>query len=304
MVVNGIRSAVVTSPAAATPAGRVPRQRAAGRAGDRLGHRGAAALPDDVGLQLLENAAATAAGLFAIILMFGPVSGGHFNPVVSLVDAAFGGLTPARRARLHPGADRRLRRRRGARQRHVRARRGEHLHPPPREPGAPARPRSSRLRAAAGDLLPRAHRPAGDGARRGRRLHRRRLLVHELDQLRQPGDHHRPRRSRTHSPASRPRPCPGSSLAQLAGAAVAVAIRALIRSALVSRHMSPRAVRLPPQRRPLPDQPGAVRTRRRGPAQRGIGGQRRRPRRPRAPGGRRGHARARHRPRPTAARNG
>jgi glycerol uptake facilitator-like aquaporin len=50
-------------------------------------------LSDDTGLQLLENAAATAAGLFAIILMFGPVSGGHFNPVVSLVDASFGGLS-------------------------------------------------------------------------------------------------------------------------------------------------------------------------------------------------------------------
>jgi glycerol uptake facilitator-like aquaporin len=49
--------------------------------------------PDDAGLALLENAAATAAGLFAVILMFGPVSGAHFNPVVSLVDAAFGGLT-------------------------------------------------------------------------------------------------------------------------------------------------------------------------------------------------------------------
>ena len=48
--------------------------------------------PGDTGLQLFENAAATAAGLFAIILMFGPVSGGHFNPVVSLADAAFGGL--------------------------------------------------------------------------------------------------------------------------------------------------------------------------------------------------------------------
>jgi glycerol uptake facilitator-like aquaporin len=48
--------------------------------------------PDAVGLELLENAAATAAGLFAIILMFGPVSGGHFNPVVSFADAAFGGL--------------------------------------------------------------------------------------------------------------------------------------------------------------------------------------------------------------------
>src|SRR4051812_39498308 len=53
----------------------------------------AASLSHDVGLQLLENAAATAAGLFAIILMFGPVSGGHFNPVVSFVDAAFGGLS-------------------------------------------------------------------------------------------------------------------------------------------------------------------------------------------------------------------
>jgi glycerol uptake facilitator-like aquaporin len=48
--------------------------------------------PGNVGLELLENAAATAAGLYAIILMFGPVSGGHFNPVVSFVDAAFGGL--------------------------------------------------------------------------------------------------------------------------------------------------------------------------------------------------------------------
>ena len=48
--------------------------------------------PGQTGLELLENAAATAAGLFAIILMFGPVSGGHFNPVVSFVDAAFGGL--------------------------------------------------------------------------------------------------------------------------------------------------------------------------------------------------------------------
>jgi glycerol uptake facilitator-like aquaporin len=48
--------------------------------------------PGDTGLELLENAAATAAGLFAIILMFGPVSGAHFNPVVSFVDAVFGGL--------------------------------------------------------------------------------------------------------------------------------------------------------------------------------------------------------------------
>jgi len=48
--------------------------------------------PNDVGLELFENAGATAAGLYTIILMFGPVSGGHFNPVVSLADASFGGL--------------------------------------------------------------------------------------------------------------------------------------------------------------------------------------------------------------------
>src|SRR5437667_5127110 len=48
--------------------------------------------PGQTGLELLENAAATAAGLFAIILMFGPVSGGHFNPAVSFAGAAVGGL--------------------------------------------------------------------------------------------------------------------------------------------------------------------------------------------------------------------
>ena len=49
--------------------------------------------PSDAGLRLLENSAATAAGLFAIILMFGPVSGAHFNPVVSFADAALGGIS-------------------------------------------------------------------------------------------------------------------------------------------------------------------------------------------------------------------
>src|SRR3984885_3644333 len=49
--------------------------------------------PGQTGLEPLKNSAVTAAGLFAIILMFGPVSGGHFNPVVSFADAAFGGLS-------------------------------------------------------------------------------------------------------------------------------------------------------------------------------------------------------------------
>jgi len=42
--------------------------------------------PSDVGLQLLENSTATAFGLAVLILVFGPVSGGHFNPVISAVD--------------------------------------------------------------------------------------------------------------------------------------------------------------------------------------------------------------------------
>lgn len=47
--------------------------------------------PDDVGLQLLENAIATALGLAVLIAVFATVSGAHFNPVVTLVDAALGG---------------------------------------------------------------------------------------------------------------------------------------------------------------------------------------------------------------------
>ena len=43
-------------------------------------------LTDDVGLQLLANAAATVGVLYAIILMFAPVSGAHFNPAVTLAD--------------------------------------------------------------------------------------------------------------------------------------------------------------------------------------------------------------------------
>jgi glycerol uptake facilitator-like aquaporin len=42
--------------------------------------------PHDVGLQLLENSTATALGLTVLILLFGPVSGAHLNPVVSLAD--------------------------------------------------------------------------------------------------------------------------------------------------------------------------------------------------------------------------
>ena len=47
----------------------------------------------DGGLQLLENAVATAGALIGLILAFGAVSGAHFNPVVTLVDRLFGSIS-------------------------------------------------------------------------------------------------------------------------------------------------------------------------------------------------------------------
>ena len=47
-------------------------------------------LSDDVGLQLFENAFATAGVLLALILAFGPISGAHFNPVVSAAERVRG----------------------------------------------------------------------------------------------------------------------------------------------------------------------------------------------------------------------
>ena len=56
-------------------------------------------LSTDTGLQLLENSIATALGLGVLILLLAPVSGAHFNPVVSLADTILhrrgGGGLPA-----------------------------------------------------------------------------------------------------------------------------------------------------------------------------------------------------------------
>ncbi|MGH3733805.1 MAG: MIP/aquaporin family protein [Acidimicrobiales bacterium] len=49
--------------------------------------------PSNLGLELLENAIVTGAGLFVLILVLGEVSGAHLNPLVSFIDAAFGGIT-------------------------------------------------------------------------------------------------------------------------------------------------------------------------------------------------------------------
>ncbi len=49
--------------------------------------------PGEVGLELFENTAATVGALVALILAFGPVSGAHFNPIVTLVERLFGGVS-------------------------------------------------------------------------------------------------------------------------------------------------------------------------------------------------------------------
>ena len=49
--------------------------------------------PGNVGLQLFYNSTATGAGLIALILALGPISGAHFNPVVTLADRLLGGTT-------------------------------------------------------------------------------------------------------------------------------------------------------------------------------------------------------------------
>jgi glycerol uptake facilitator-like aquaporin len=48
--------------------------------------------PDDAGLRLLENSTATGAALVALILIFGSVSGAHFNPVVTIVARVHGSI--------------------------------------------------------------------------------------------------------------------------------------------------------------------------------------------------------------------
>jgi len=47
----------------------------------------------NVAIALLANTIATGAALVALILTFGPISGAHFNPAVTLADASQGGLT-------------------------------------------------------------------------------------------------------------------------------------------------------------------------------------------------------------------
>ena len=159
--------------------------------------------PHNIGLQLLENSIATGAGLVALILALGPVSGAHFNPIVTLADRILGGINT----------------------------RDAGVYVVVQIVGAcvgaivanlmfdlPAVTLSTHTRSSSGLWLGEVVAAFGlilvilgvvrsgrASARRvrGRWLHRRRVLVHLLDQLRQPCRHDRPHRSPTRSPASR-----------------------------------------------------------------------------------------------------
>ena len=63
------------------------------------GMMAATLLPNDVGLQLLQNAAAVAGALIGLIITFASVSGAHFNPAVTLVDRLMRDITTREAAR-------------------------------------------------------------------------------------------------------------------------------------------------------------------------------------------------------------
>ena len=148
--------------------------------------------PDDVGLQLLENAAATAAALIGLILIFGAVSGAHFNPAVTLVDRAFGDIT-SRDAGLYVVAQvvggclgavvANLMFELAAIELSTKAALVGRV-------VAVGGRRDGRAAARHPRLCP--HRTGGCRGLRRRVVDRRCLLVHVLDQLRQPGRHDRP----------------------------------------------------------------------------------------------------------------
>lgn len=58
----------------------------------------AQSLTDDVGLQLLQNALAVGAALFALIVTIGPISGAHFNPAVTTANLLLGRIDERRAA--------------------------------------------------------------------------------------------------------------------------------------------------------------------------------------------------------------
>ncbi len=174
-------------------------------------------------MALLANTLATGAALVALILTFGPISGAHFNPAVTLADASQGGLpwreVPGYLAVQVVGAFA------GVAAAHVMFE--QPLFFASRHVAPGARPGVQRVRrdvrAPGGDLGLRAAALGGGAVRRGR-VHHGGLLVHRLDVVRQSrGDARAGRISDTFA-GIRPADAPGFIVAQLLGAAAATAL--------------------------------------------------------------------------------
>ena len=147
--------------------------------------------PGDIGLELFENAAGRrAAGLFTIILMFGRVSGDTSTRSSRWSTQRFRGLSLARRARLVPAQ---VTAASSARSRPTRCSRWRRS---ASRPTTAPDPRTCSPRSSPPDLLLPSSPSLGPKRSthpRGRwRLHRRRVLLHQLRELRQPGDQRRP----------------------------------------------------------------------------------------------------------------
>ena len=178
--------------AVATPARRVPRQRLPGRRRHRLGHRRPAALPGQHRARALRERRGHGGRALRHHLDVRTGLGRPLQPGRLLRRRRLRGPQVARRRRLPARPDARLHRRGDRGQPHVLQGRRLHLD---QAPGLRAH-FLSEVVATVGLMLvifalARTGRSAPRPGRR-RRLHRRRLLLHQLDQLRQPGHHRRP----------------------------------------------------------------------------------------------------------------
>jgi hypothetical protein len=145
--------------------------------GDRLS-------PGIEAIALLANTVATAAALVALILTFAPISGGHFNPAVSVADASQGGLPLAGGSCLRRGADRRRGSRRVDRACDVRRACVDGVAPCTERARTDGQRVRSHVRSLVGDLGMFAA-PIRCGSLRGSGLYRRRVLVHGVDVVRE-----------------------------------------------------------------------------------------------------------------------
>ena len=148
--------------------------------------------PNDVGLQLLENSTATGAGLVALILALGAGVGRALQPGRDARRPPARRDLDLRRLRVRRRAGRGRRRRGDGGQPDVRAARGHAVDAHAFVGRAVARRARRGVRSAAGDPRRRPLRPRERCRVRGGRLHRGRVLVHVVDELREPGGDDRP----------------------------------------------------------------------------------------------------------------